>query len=675
MHHSELKPKERGHSCPPSNPAPNGRTSPHSPLRHSSFAIPWVFGFFVISHLLSPAQESPVRGEDFVRAPAVADGLCLHNAFQTNMVLQRDKPVTVRGWAAAPKNPVALTFAGQTVKTTAADDRSFSVTLPATPANSAPQSLTVQSAGTTLTLENILVGDVWLLGGQSNMEFDLAKIDDGMLEIVSANFPQIRLLTVPRGKGFGSVASFERLDEWSSWSSRHFAKGDWEVCTPETVREFSAIGYVFGRRLAMATGVPIGLVDASVGGTTVETWTPEEVIGKVAAAETKDLLQDWSDRIAAFDSKTDLETRIANYHRNREARAKRGDPLPADSVPPSDLRPGPVADRNRPGYCYASMIRPLEGISVKGALFHQGYNNCFNGSAGTTMYRQVFPHMISAWRKAFADPGLPFCVISLCTAGDPQTEENFARPMYDAGPFIREAQHQAYRQLRESGDETIGFVSSFDLRKSWYHPQIKVPAGERAAKWALATQYEILTGRDAQLYWQPPSITETHHGDGTIRLTFDTEIKTADDSDGKMLGFAVAGDDGLWFPAEINHYTDGSVDNRNRPKYQRDSIVLSCPHVAEPKHYRYAWARNPMANLTNRFGIPVPTQRSDNWPLEQTVPGLTPPEGRDANSTRRWLGNNARKALEHTDLQRRLKEAQSTVESLTPVIEENTSSQ
>jgi sialate O-acetylesterase len=156
------------------------------------------------------------------------------------------------------------------------------------------------------------------------LEFELSKVDDGELEIVSANFPQIRLLTMPQGKGFASVRSFERLHEWSDWSSRHFRKGDWDVCSPETVREFSAIGYVFGRRLFMASGVPIGLIDASIGGTTVETWTPQDVLAKIDGKETRDLLQDWADRIAAFDPQADLEQRIANYERQKSAAGRAG---------------------------------------------------------------------------------------------------------------------------------------------------------------------------------------------------------------------------------------------------------------------------------------------------------------------------------------------------------------
>lgn len=181
----------------------------------------------------------------------------------------------------------------------------------------------------------------------------------------------------------------------------------WEACTPETVKEFSAIGYTFGRRVHMASRVPVGLIDTSIGGTTVETWTPEKVIRGIEGPETKDLLREWDDKIAAFDPKADLQQQLANYENRKKKLAEQGKAMPADSRPPTTPRPGPVADRNRPGYCYASVIRPLEGLSARGALFHQGFNNCFSGSAGARMYGQVFGEMIRSWRAAFADDKLP----------------------------------------------------------------------------------------------------------------------------------------------------------------------------------------------------------------------------------------------------------------------------
>ena len=510
------------------------------------------------------AAEKPMPKEDVVEVPAIGQGLCVANVFQSNMVLQRDKPLNIWGWA-DPGEEVTVSFGGQQAPAKAAADRSWQVTLKPVPASSAPQTMSVKGKSTTLTLENILVGDVWILGGQSNMEFPISNVDDGELEIVSANFPQIRLLTMPVGKGFASVHSFERLHEWSDWSSSTFARATGTSVRPKPSGSSPRSAISSGGGCSMAAGVPIGLIDASVGGTTVETWTPEEVLRKIDGAETRAMLKDWDDRIAAFDPQADLKARVSAYENRMKDLQAKGQPIPADSQPPRDVRPGPVGDRNRPGYCYASVIKPLHGLAVAGALFHQGFNNAFNGSAGARMYYQVFGKMISAWRETFGDPQMPFCIISLCTAGEPQTRENFLAPMYDAGVYIREAQYRTFFDLRGAGDRHIGFVSSFDLRKSWYHPQIKIPVGERAAKWALVTRYELLKGRDAEAWWLPPAIGKVEIVGDTLRLTMSTEVKTRDDSDGRLLGFAIAGKDRRFYPADVDWFTDDTKDNRNRP--------------------------------------------------------------------------------------------------------------
>jgi len=329
-----------------------------------------------------------------------------------------------------------------------------------------------------------------------------------------------------------------------------------------------------------------------------------------------------------------------------------------------------VADRNRPGYCYAAVIKPLRGLAVAGALFHQGYNNAFNGSAGARMYYQVFGKMIAAWRETFGDPQMPFCIISLCTDGQPQTRENFLASMYDAGVYIREAQYKTFCDLRKAGDESIGFVSSFDLRKAWYHPQIKIPVGERAAKWALATRYELLKGRDAEAWWLPPTIEKVEIVGGTMRLTLNTDVKTHDDSDGRMLGFAIAGEDRRFYLADVNWFTAGTKDGRNRPQFDHSVLVLSNRFVPEPLHYRYAWARNPMGNIVNNRGVPLATQRSDDWILEETPEKIAPPEDMTAEAARRYVANQIRKELEQADLERRIKEAEATITELKPASEQ-----
>ena len=625
-----------------------------------------VSAFLLTSLAMAAAGVADVKDlpkKDVVEVPAIGAGLCVANAFQSNMVLQRDKPLPIWGWA-DPGEAVVVAFAGQEARATAAGDRSWTVTLAPVPANAAPQVMTVKGKAATLTLENVLVGDVWVLGGQSNMEFPLGNVDDGDLEIVSANFPEIRLLTMPVGKGFTSVRSFERLHEWSDWSKRHFRKGDWDVCSPETVREFTAIGYIFGRRIHMSSRIPIGLIDTSIGGTTVETWTPEDVIRKVDGAETQALLKDWADRIAAFDPQADLQSRVkAHEDRIKNMQAK-GEAIPPDLKPPSDLRPGPAEDRNRPGYCFASVIRPLRGLAVAGAVWHQGFNNCFNGSAGARMYYQVFGKTIASWRDNFGDAQMPFCIISLCTAGDPQTPENFLAPMFDAGSYIREAQYHTFLDLHNAGDRNVGFVSSFDLRKSWYHPQIKIPNGERAATWALVTRYGQLAGRDADTYWLPPAINQVRATNGTLQLTMSTEVKTRDDSVGRMQGFAIADQDRRFYPAEATWLTEDKKEHRN-------VVVLSSRFVPEPVHFRYAWARNPMGNVVNARGVSLAAQRSDPWSLEETPVKMETPKNLPEEAARRYVGNQLRKMLEQADLERRLQEAEATAAELKPILEKS----
>lgn len=587
--------------------------------------------------------------EDVVEVPAVGKGLCVSNVFQTNMVLQRGKPVSVWGWADVGEK-VIVTFDDKKQVATAHQDRSWQVTLPAMKANSNPRTLTVTSAKQVLTLDNILVGDVWVLGGQSNMEFPLSRIENGQLEIASANYSNIRILTVPAANGPHNRMGFPRLYEWSDWFSRHFRKGDWDVCSPRVVRELSAIGYVFARRVHMASQVPIGIIDVSRGGTTVETWTPVAVLKKMESQAVKTLLAEWDRKVSEWNPQADLAGRIER-HRQKVARLKReGKEVPAHEVEPSDLRPGPALDQNRPGNCYASMIAPIAGLQVKGVIFHQGYNNCFNGSPGAIMYRHVFPEMIKSWRAAFHDPELPFGIISLCTEGAVQTLDNYSEMMADAGPYIREAQYQTFLDFYKAGDKNIGFTSTYDLRRRWYHPQLKVPAGERIARWALATQYGF-----GEIRWKPPVVEEMKVKNGHIELHLDEAANAVDDG-GPIMGFAVAGEDRKFHPAAATHLVTGK-DRRGRPQKNTKVLVLSSSMVPKPVHYRYAWARSPLGNLqADRItDIPFGTQRSDDWPLEAVPLGVLG----DGTSTKldRGQRRKVREALRMLDLERRLQNA------------------
>ena len=619
-----------------------------------SLLIPTLLVLIWLPDLLS--QKMPMPEEDVIEVPAIGDGLCVHNLFQSNMILQRDKPIEIWGWA-KPGEVVRVLFAGKSKEAKAGKDREWKVTLPAMTANADPQTLNIKGKDQNLTLENVLIGDVWVLVGQSNMEEPLNNVENGKLEIVSANYPGIRILTVPAQNGPDTKKGFARLHEWSSWSNRHFRKGDWDVCSPEIARELSAIGYVFARRLHMASQVPIGVIDASRGGTTVETWTPTPVLKKIETKEVKGLLAEWEKKVAEFDPQKDLQKRVENHHNWVKNMKKQGREIPKGRTVPNDLRPGPAMDQNRPGNCYASMIAPIAGLAVKGAIFHQGFNNAGGGSAGADMYYQIFAKMITAWRDAFKDPQMPFGIISLCTAGEPQTRDDYLEKMVNGGIYIREAQYKTFLDFLKAGDGNVGFASSFDKRRSWYHPQLKIPVGERISRWALATQY----GFEKDVKWKPPMYTEMNLEGGKIILKMDTWVRAV--TNGPIEGFAIAGKDRRFQPAEAEWLVTGK-DQHSRPKHDRRVIVLSSPHVPDPIHFRYAWGRNPMGNLqsADHNDLPFATQRSDDWRMENVPVKLTGFDDLAPKDFARRANHESQKALRLDDLGRRLKEAQALID-------------
>jgi sialate O-acetylesterase len=625
-------------------------------MKPAVFGCVWIAIIFLAPCSPLRLNAQPLPQEDVVDVPAIGEGLCFANLFQTNMVLQRDKPIHVWGWADVGEQ-VSVSFAGEQVLTQAGGDRAWKVTLSALAANSTPQRMTVQGKSQTVVLENILVGDVWVLGGQSNMEFELAKVENGPLEIISANFPQIRILTVPYGQGPEPKRDFARLHEWSNWFGRHFRKGDWDECSPEMARDLSAIGYVFARRIHMASRVPIGVIDASRGGTTVETWTPLTALREMESEPTKRLLAKFDKALTEWDPEADLDNRKAQHRQWIERQNKEGKLIPDDKKQaPDDLRPGPIGDHNFPGHCYAGMISPIAGFSVKGAIFHQGYNNAFDGSLGAEMYRHVFPEMIKAWRKTFDDPALPFGIISLCTEGYPQTLDDYCEKMFNAGIDIRAAHYQTFLEFFKAGDRHIGYASTYDLRRRWYHPQLKIPAGERIARWALATEY----GFAKEVEWKPPMLVSMERRDASLLLQLDTEV--SDPEDGAIVGFAIAGEDRNFHPAEVT-YGDKGKDERGQLRVNRKQLILTSPMVAQPIHFRYAWGRNPLANLqaTGNKDLPFATQRSDDWNMEEVPLGIL------GNNVQRPISrgdsNKIIEALREQDKQRRLKEAQKVIES------------
>ncbi|HBB92767.1 MAG TPA: hypothetical protein DC042_13900 [Bacteroidales bacterium] len=513
--------------------------------------------------------------------------------FDNNMVLQRDKPVRVWGQA-APSEKVKVEFGGQVKSVVANIHGEWSVYLDPMGASAQPRDMKVSGKSSSVQFTNVLVGDVWILGGQSNMEFDLARIFHGDVEILSANFPNIRLMTIPSSANLKPQKDFDRINEYDGWYERYDKKGYWFICSPEVVPTFSGLGYVFGRRLYMASLVPIGLIDVSLGGTTVEAWLTPKTLAEMP--ENKLLLQQWQDKTAAYNPEEDLKKQISSWEKNSEARKKQGlEPLPK----PVEPSPDPAFDRNFPGSSYTGMVSVIAGLTLKGAIFHQGYNNALEDSR-PKQYAKNFQAMIHDWRDTFNDPDLPFGIIEFSAGGEPQTFENYELRMIDPASYIREAQFKSFLEL-----PNIGYVCSHDQQVNWYHPQKKVEAGERMARWALSTLY----GFDIQ--WEPTVCTGIERLSERVIVTFSKDVKTSDDR--PIEGFSIAGGDGHFYPAQALFVK--IIDKNGKPVDDRKRIEVKHHLVTDPLEVRYAWARNPLGNLVNSECpiLPVPLFRSDNW--------------------------------------------------------------
>jgi len=292
--------------------------------------------------------------------------LRVHHIFDDNMVLQRDKVVRIWGWAEAGER-VSVEFAGQRQATTAGNEGKWVVELQPMLASQESRTLTVRGPENTVVFDNVLVGDVWILGGQSNMEFPIERVYHGDVEIASAYQPNVRLTTIPVNASQRVVEDFPRINEFNAWNGEYEEKGYWRMCTPESVKRFSAIGYIFGRRLCMAAQVPIGLIDASRGGTTVEAWTSRAMLATIPDAEP--LLRMWDDRIAAYDPNAELRKRIAGWEQATEDRKKKGlAPQPRPTEPP----PSPALDQNNPGASYKWYARSLWRPVRPGGHFQPG---------------------------------------------------------------------------------------------------------------------------------------------------------------------------------------------------------------------------------------------------------------------------------------------------------------
>jgi sialate O-acetylesterase len=460
-----------------------------------------------------------------------------------HVVLQRRTPIHIWGKAAAGE-AVSVTFRGQTRSAVADDLGRWSAYLPPSEAGG-PFTLAV-SATNTITLQDVMVGEVWVDSGQSNMEFSLRGANNGEAEVAAANHPKIRLIHVNK-----KVSALPVLDADAR---------PWEVCTPQTAPGFSAAAYFFARDLDQKLGVPIGLIDSNWGGTPVEAWMSLRALS--SDAQFMPAFAWWWNTIG---DPVPLVRRDKRKQDWLDAAAKAqaaGQPRPPDLPFESNME-----NSWMPGGLYNAMIAPLTGFPIGGVIWYQGEQNA--NAEGAPLYNGMFSAMIRDWRKAWGVGDFPFLFVQLA---------NFTAPN-GRWPELRDAQRQTLAVARTGMAVTIDIGEARNI-----HPRNKQDVGKRLALAARAIAY------GENIEYSGPVLRTAVREDGSIRLWFDHAAGLQSKS-GDLKGFQVAGADRKFEPAVA--VIEGTT------------ISVSSPAVAHPLYVRYAWADNPECNLYNGEGLPA----------------------------------------------------------------------
>jgi sialate O-acetylesterase len=516
-------------------------------------------------------------------APAARADVVPNPIFTDHAVLQRDKPVPVWG-TSDPGEQVRVslsTDAGASAAGQATADGRWVVQLPALPAGG-PYTLTVQGRNK-VEFKDVLVGEVWVCSGQSNMEMALQRTFEAPKAIAAAANPKLRLFTVARATAAGP------LDK---------VKGEWKECTPETVPGFSAVAYYFGRDLQKALDVPVGLIHTSWGGTPAQAWTSKE--GLSAEPSLRYYHEQLAQAVAKYDPAVAKERHDAAVKRYEEALAKYKEAAAkakeeGKSAPQPPRRPqavtAPDKSQNAPSSLYNAMIAPLIPYAIRGAIWYQGEANA--GKAYE--YQTLFPVMIRDWRNHWKQGDFPFLCVQL--APFMKIED---KPSESAWAELREAQYIATKKLPKVGMAVITDVGE----ENDIHPKKKEPAGARLALLARRIAY------GQEIVAMGPVYKKMRTEGNRVVLTFDHVGAGLECRGPRLTGFTVAGPDHKFHPAEA--------------EIHGDTVVVSCPAVEKPEAVRFGWANYPVVNLWNKDGLPATPFRTDHWP------GVTQPKEKSA---------------------------------------------
>jgi len=519
----------------------------------------------------------------FLSAFGARANVALAPLFGDHAVLQRDKPVPVWGRADAGEK-VRVEFRGQKVETTAGADGRWMVLLETLAASAQGADLTVAGKNT-LTLHDIVVGEVWLCSGQSNMEFMVKQARDAAQETAAANFPLIRHVKIARTVADAPADTVRTTGGFGGLTA------GWQPASPQTAGDFTVVGYFFAREIFQKLNVPVGLVNSSWGGTPVESWMSPAALA--SDPRFKIVTERWQQNVAAyaankagFDSEL-IRWNTAESAAKAEAAAKAKTAKPKQTAeqhfaPWLKKNPRPRAPRGpgdpwTPAGLFNGMINPLLPYALRGVLWYQGESNAERAGE----YHGLFAAMITAWRAHCGQPALPFYWVSLA---------NYSVPSDASGTsyaFLREAQTQTLSLPNTGQALAIDLGEPDDI-----HPKNKQDVGRRLALLAQNRVYGI-TADDTG-----PTFAGAVREGAALRVTF-THATGLIAHDKPVQSLEVAGADRRFFPAS--------------GKIERSTLLVSAPQVKEPVAVRYAWRNAPEANLANGAGLPAVPFRSDSW--------------------------------------------------------------
>ena len=480
-------------------------------------------------------------------------GLQLASVYSDGMVLQHDNPV-LRGRANAGQ-VVEVSVKGkkskQTARTIADGSGRWEIAL-RTLNPGGPYTITLTSQGKTVQLNDVLAGEVWLCSGQSNMAFRLNQAITAKEDIAAASSPHIRLYDMKeRWATDNTEWPADALSAINNLDYYHPTK--WNACTPETAARFSAVGYHFGRMLADSIQMPVGLICNAIGGSTAESWVDRTTVEYDFPA----LLRDWRNN--------DF---IQDWCRGRAAKniAAGSDPLQRHPYLPC--------------YLYESGIQPLDAFPIKGVIWYQGESNAHNKDA----HSKIFRLLVKSWRNNWHNPDLPFYFVQLSSLNRP------------SWPWFRDSQRRLVRSLHN-----VGMAVTTDLGDSLdVHPRYKQQVGQRLARLALHEQYGY---RDLTPCGPMPR--RADFSEGAVKVIFANghglhagqSGPVAAEGD-RITTFEVAGDDGIFYPAEATPIHEGT-------------LLVKSPEVPDPVSVRYGWQPFTRANLVNSDNLPATTFRLD----------------------------------------------------------------